>query len=54
MEHLQRLGLARLKRRWDPDHGELVRLDLRPLQWRQERRQRRQDVGQGQGKENSV
>ena len=44
MEHLQRLGLARVERRWDPDHGELVRLDLRPIQWRQERRQRREDV----------
>jgi len=54
MEHLQRLGLARLERRWDPDHGELVRLDLRPIQWRQERRQRRQDAGQSQGKENSL
>jgi len=54
MEHLQRLGLARLERRWDPDHGELVRLDLRPIQWRQERRQRRQDAGQGQGEENSL
>jgi len=50
MEHLQRLGLARLERRWDPDHGELVRL----IQWRQERRQRRQDAGQSQGEENSV
>jgi len=54
MEHLQRLGLARIERRWDPDHGELVRLDLRPIQWRQERRQRRQDAGQSQGEENSV
>jgi len=44
MEHLQRLGLARVERRWDPDHGELVRLDLRPIQWRQERRQRREDA----------
>jgi len=44
MEHLQRLGLARVERRWDPDHGELVRLDPRPLQWRQERRQRRLDA----------
>jgi len=54
MEHLQRLGLARIERRWDPDRGELVRLDLRPIQWRQERRQRRQDAGQGQGEENSL
>ncbi len=44
MEHLQRLGLARVERRWDPDHGELIRLDLRPIQWRQERRQRREDA----------
>jgi hypothetical protein len=49
MEHLQRLGLARIERRWDPDHGELVRLDLRPVQWRQERRQHRQHAGQDQG-----
>ncbi len=54
MEHLQRLGLVRIERRWDPDQGELVRLDLRPIQWRQERRQRRQDAGQSQGEENSV
>ncbi len=40
MEHLQRLGLAHIERRWDPDRGELVRLDLRPIQWRQ----RRQDA----------
>ncbi len=24
MEHLQRRGLARVERRWDPDHGELA------------------------------
>jgi len=54
MEHLQRLGLVRIERRWDPDQGEVVRLDLRPIQWRQERRQRRQDAGQSQGEENSV
>ncbi len=49
MEHLQRRGLARIERRWDPDHGELVRLDLRPIQWRQERRQHRQHADQDQG-----
>ncbi len=41
MEHLQRRGLARIERRWDPECGELVRLDLRPLLWRQERRRLR-------------
>ncbi len=54
IEHLQRRGLVRLERRWDPAHGELVWLNLRPIQWRQIRRQRRQDAGQGQGEENSV
>ncbi len=41
MEHLQRLGLARIERRWDPDRGELVRADLRPIVWREERRRLR-------------
>ncbi len=40
IEHLQRRGLARVERRWDPDHGGLI-------QWHQMRRQRRQDMGQG-------
>ncbi len=41
MEHLQRLGLARVERRWDPDRGDLVRVDLRPIVWREERRRLR-------------
>ncbi len=41
MEHLQRLGLARVERRWDPDRGDLVRVALRPLVWREERRRLR-------------
>jgi len=50
MEHLQRLGLARVERRWDPDRGDLVRVDLRPIVWREERRRlRAQKEGQGHG-----
>jgi len=47
MEHLQRLGLTRLERRWDPDRGELVRLDPRPLLWRDERRRLRAQEAKG-------
>jgi len=46
MEHLQRLGLARLERRWDPDRGDLVRVDLRPIVWREERRRLRAQKNQ--------
>jgi len=41
MDHLQRLGLARQARRWDPERGDLVRVDLRPIVWREERRRLR-------------
>ena len=50
MEHLQRLGLVRIERRWDPDRGDPVRVDLRPIVWSEEhRRLRAQKEGQGHG-----
>lgn len=39
---LERQGLVRVERRADPDHGELVRVDMRALAWRTERRRGRQ------------